>query len=261
MFYRLLKSYNFTTLAGTIAFFFIVNGGSLAFLISLTLNLFHFDYNLSITNNNTIKQILTYLNLSPSNGYTPYYIVLIATSIWSSSTFFYHIIKTGELIYKTMRKPYHFFHRITSIILVFIFIVIILISLVLLLILNYLNNRINNSFIKLTLKVSLYFILPIVIIIYFMLFVPPIRLKINEIYKGTLFTIIFWFLISILFRVYLNIFTNFKAIYGALTFLIITMIYIYLLAIGLVIGLIVNLEEISKIKNKNILTITNGDTN
>ena len=75
--------------------------------------------------------------------------------------------------------------------------------------------------------------------------------------KGALFTTLFWYIITIGFTIYVNIFTNYKAIYGALTFFIVFMIWIYLLAQGLVIGVILNFYE----KEKNARLLPNEDVN
>ena len=73
----------------------------------------------------------------------------------------------------------------------------------------------------------------------------------DEINKGASFTTLFWYVVTIGFTIYLQIFTNYKAIYGALTFFIVFMIWIYLLAQGLIIGIIINYYE--KEKNARLL--------
>ena len=90
--------------------------------------------------------------------------------------------------------------------------------------------------------VEIFFLLIVAsfVIFFFLIFIPPISLKIKDTLKGYLFTIVFWQITTIIFRLYLKLFNNFKAIYGFLTFIIIGMIYIYLLVTGLVIGLVIN---------------------
>ena len=84
------------------------------------------------------------------------------------------------------------------------------------------------------------------VILFFLLFIPPKSLKIKDTLKGYLFTILLWQITTVAFRLYLKAFNNFKAIYGFLTFIIIGMIYIYLLVIGLVIGLVINSFNVKK---------------
>jgi membrane protein len=77
-------------------------------------------------------------------------------------------------------------------------------------------------------------------------FITPHQVRFKEIKKGSLFTTLFWFVATLLFNIYLKIFTNYKAIYGAVSFFIIFMIWIYLMAQGLVIGFIINFYEKEK---------------
>lgn len=258
--YHKLKEKNFSTLAGAIAFFFVVNGGSLVFLISLLFKLFDFNISDYVTDGDSLfNKILLYFSNNQQELFTPYYYILVFTSLWSSSTLFYHILKAGELIYGIKRKKYPFFLRLLSIFLVLVFISIILSIIILLVLGNYIFKDGNKFILSFLTNVLLMVILPLAVIFYFMLFVPPIRLKFKQVKKGTIFTIVFWAVISIGFQIYLNIFTNYKAIYGAISFVVIAMIYVYLLCNGLVIGLIINYEEINKIRYDNVDKIINGD--
>ena len=90
-------------------------------------------------------------------------------------------------------------------------------------------------------------------------FVTPHSVKFKEINKGACFTTVFWYIVTIGFAVYLEIFKEYKAIYGALTFFIVFMIWIYLLAQGLIIGIILNYYE--KEKNTRLLLSKAENTN
>ena len=135
-FYSILKEKGYSTLSGSIAFFLIVNGGSLIFLLIILFDLFNLNADkLLILNNSFLNKIITYFNENRPN--TPSYYLLGFTSLWSSSTLFYHIIKAGEIIYDVKRKKFPLFSRILSILLVLIFIVIILSSILVLILGTY----------------------------------------------------------------------------------------------------------------------------
>lgn len=248
-FYSLLKSKKFTTLSGAIAFFFIVNGGSLIFLIAFSLRVLNIDLSRFSISGDIISKAINYFDENAQIMYKPYYFILAMTSIWSSSTLFYHLITAGEIIFEVKRKAHTILYRLISIFLVFIFLALMIVTIVTLVLSSYYIKSINSIWLLKLLQVALYIVIPLLIITFFMLFVPPIRLHFKEILRGVGFTIIFWSFVTIVFRIYLLIFKNYKAIYGALTFVIIVMIYIYLLAIGLIVGLIINLEYFRKIKN------------
>ena len=107
------------------------------------------------------------------------------------------------------------------------------------------------------LKYLIFLFVPYVIAICVNFFVTPHVVKFKEINKGALFTTFFWYIVTIGFTIYMNIFTEYKAIYGALTFFIVFMIWVYLLAQGLIIGIILNYYE----KEKNTRLLLNKDVN
>ena len=89
------KSYS--TLSGSIAFFLIINGGSIAYLILFISNLFNFDFKIK---NQTIMTFLTNIEnkIDYSNDFLT--IFFIVTSIYGASSLFFHLLKTGEMIYE-----------------------------------------------------------------------------------------------------------------------------------------------------------------
>ena len=84
-------------------------------------------------------------------------------------------------------------------------------------------------------------------------------MKFKEINKGAIITTMLWYLVTVGFAIYLKIFQGYKAIYGALTFFIVFMIWLYLLAQGLVIGFIYNFYQ--KEKNTRLLLEEAENTN
>lgn len=249
--YKFIKQYRVSSFASSITFFFIINGGSLFFLLALTLNLFNIEFKDYVLDaNQTLKTIILYFETNANLYYRPFYFILIITSLWSSSTLFSHIIETGELIYNKRRKVYPFFYRIISLFLVFIFIILLIIAFITSVLASYFLARFEGMFFKIIIQLSLYLIIPLFVISFFMLFVPPVRQKMAQIKKGLILTMLSFIFITIGFRLYLLIFSRYKAIYGAFTFIIIGMIYLYLLIYCLILGLLVNMLEFRKLETK-----------
>lgn len=246
--YKKLKDTNLTTIAGSISFFIILNCGSLFFLISSLLKLFNLNiYEYTIKQNDMFSYFLNFfsnnvLYLNVSN------IILTFTSLWSSSSLFYHIIQAGEVIYNKKRNNGILYKRGFSIVLVFLFIILIVITIMLIILGYYFITLIKNKLLYTFISTLLMFIIPSFIIIFFLLFVPPLSIKVKEISIGYLFTITSWVVFTYLFKLYLKLFTNFKALYGILTLLVIFMLYLYILIICLMIGMIINQEN--KLQNK-----------
>lgn len=242
------KSYS--TLSGSIAFFLIINGGSLAYLILYISNLFDFKFEVA---NKTIMTFLTRIENNIDYSNVIFTIFFIATSIYGASSLFFHLLKTGEMIYEEVNDKFTLIKRLTAII----FLTATLFIIELFFILIVIGKHFFSNLFWQILKYIILLFLPYVISICINFFITPHSVKFKEINKGALFTTFFWYIITIGFTIYVNIFTNYKAIYGALTFFIVFMIWIYLLAQGLVIGVILNFYE----KEKNARLLLNKDVN
>jgi membrane protein len=242
------KSYS--TLSGSIAFFLIINGGSLAYLILYISNLFDFKFEVA---NKTIMTFLSRIENNIDYSNVIFTIFFIATSIYGASSLFFHLLKTGEMIYEEVNDKFTLIKRLTAII----FLTATLFIIELFFILIVIGKHFFSNLFWQMLKYIILLFLPYVISICINFFITPHSVKFKEINKGALFTTLFWYIITIGFTIYVNIFTNYKAIYGALTFFIVFMIWIYLLAQGLVIGVILNFYE----KEKNARLLLSKDVN
>jgi uncharacterized BrkB/YihY/UPF0761 family membrane protein len=242
------KSYS--TLSGSIAFFLIINGGSLAYLILYISNLFDFKFEVA---NKTIMTFLSRIENNIDYSNVIFTIFFIATSIYGASSLFFHLLKTGEMIYEEVNDKFTLIKRLTAII----FLTATLFIIELFFILIVIGKHFFSNLFWQILKYIILLFLPYVISICINFFITPHSVKFKEINKGALITTFFWYIITIGFTIYVNIFTNYKAIYGALTFFIVFMIWIYLLAQGLVIGVILNFYE----KEKNARLLLDKDVN
>lgn len=249
--YRKISDQSYTTLAGSISFFFIINGGSVLYLILLIGQAFDFNVFRLFQIEHLPQAVQTVLVtlFQSSSGINPNYsIFFIISSIVSSSSLFFHMIRTGELIYHEEREKFSFIRRFLAIILVLIFLVLVVVSLSLLLLGDMFLRHLQHIILINLFRYLMLFLIPFWIILLINLFVTPNKVKIVQVMPGSIFTTLFWFVATYLFSIYLQIFANFKIIYGALTFLIIFMIWVYLMCQGLVIGFIINYEK----KRKNL---------
>ena len=95
------KSYS--TLSGSIAFFLIINGGSIAYLIMLIANLFDFEL---VIDNPSINVFLKGIESRIDYSNKFFTIFFIITSIYGASSLFFHLLKTGEIIYEEMNDKF-----------------------------------------------------------------------------------------------------------------------------------------------------------
>ena len=121
--------HNFTTLAGSLAFFIIINGGSLIFLILFVASFFSGYIPEHYLESNPFFSF--FANNIPSFT-APSTILLVFSSIWSSSSLLFHLLNIGEIIYGVKKRPFKFFKRISAIITVFIIMLLIISILIIL---------------------------------------------------------------------------------------------------------------------------------
>lgn len=249
--YKLLIKKSYSTLSGAIAFFLIINGGSIAYLMLFISNLLEID--LPVTN----EYIVSFLNTVESNVNTKSYlytIFFICTSIYGASSLFFHLLKTGEMIYEETNGKFSIIRRITAIIFLAAIIFIVEICFVLLVLSK---NVLSNIFLRI-IRYLLFTLIPLLIVICINFFITPHEVRIKDIFKGSVITTISWYVLTFVFTNYVRVFTNYKAIYGVLTLFIVFMIWVYLIAQGLVIGIIINekTKTVNLILNGNVKNIS-----
>ncbi len=254
--YKKISNKSYSTLAASIAFFLIVNGGSVFFLIinitkSLGYDIFNYvDIEYLPTQLTYIIEILYVETISTKRSF--FYTI---TSIVSGSTLFYHLIKVSEIIYEEKITEINFLNRIFSILLVILFLILIVLAFVVFLILNLLSRNIPlNIFIKYLMMLFI----PFIIILYINKVVTPRRNKFGDIILGVLFSTLFWFIATIGFSIFLSIFLNFKNNYGVFSVFIVFMVWAYLLSQGLIIGFIINHYFSLKKVNEHTILMAHG---
>ncbi len=251
--YRKISNKSYSTLAGSIAFFLIINGGSVFFLlINICNNLGYdiFNYvDIQYLPNQITRIIDIMYNESIKRNYSFFYIV---TSVISGSTLFYHLIKISEIIYEVKISDFNIISRVFSIFLVIIFLIVIILVFISFLLLNLITK---NSNLNIFLKYFTMLFIPFLIILFFQKVTTPILSKMKNIILGVFFSTFFCFIATILFSIYLKIFLNFKNSFGAISFFIVFMVWIYLLSQGLIIGYIINYNISLKTKFRNKLLI------
>lgn len=237
--YHLLVESKIITLAASFAFFLCLNGGSYLFLFITLSNYLPFDFrSLTILNveEGLTKEILLYF--INHNVSLPYSIFLIITSIYSSSSLYYHFIHISDVLIDKNRSNKRL--KSISIMVLFLTIASIILSI------NSVFLSYNYSVYKTI--ISLSFIIVITLLIYTLNVVGLNSLNIRTSYKGIIFSYVYFILLTILFMIYIKVFSNIKIIYGIFSFIIIFMLYIYLISIGLLIGIYINGKNIEVFK-------------
>ena len=234
--YHFIVDAKIPTMAGSLAFFLFLNGGSYLFLFVVLSMYLPFDLKTIVEktlSDGIFKDLIIYLvNHSKSLNYS---VFLIVTSIYSSSSLYYHFMHIGEIVSKTPQN-HKISKRIKSLILVPVFLLFISLTSIAA---TLVSSIFNTSY-----KIVL--IIAIIGIVYVMLYIANKLIFHNDkrTLKGILFSLIYFFIFTLLFILYLSYFSNFKVVYGVFSFLIILMLYIYVMCIGLLLGIYINSKNL-----------------
>ena len=240
--YYLLNDKKISTLAGSLTFFLVLNGGSFLFLyIVLSNYLPHsfLDLFLKELKESDFKDFVKYFFSYQDN--LSYSLFLIGSSIFSSSSLYYHLIQISTIL-GCGKLNVSVSKRLLAIVLTLLFLIILHVITIFSTYVMLIFKNISNYILWFT----LFIIFSVVIIVINLTALHTI--KISNVYKGAIFSIIYFIIFTFGFIIYVSTFSNFKVVYGFFSFFVILMFYLYVLAIGLIIGIDINCQKLDVFK-------------
>ena len=247
-----LKKY--TTLAGTLVFFLIMSIVPLTFWITLVLGKLPIDTEriLSLPVFASVKEVLLYVQKEATNATSSTSLLLIVTTLYSSTNLFYQMRKSGELIYDYRRKQTGIWLRLGALALLLVVMTTIVIFIITFGVGTLLFSRFLSGVWELIADYALLIGLAFSIVLLLNAYICPYKTKISCFLPGTLITLTAWGLAIAVFSVYLKI-SNMSKLYGALTVIIVFLLWLYVLMICFIVGVILNSENVIKQREKNSL--------
>ena len=246
--YGYFKSKRYTTISGTLAFFLILSIVPFVFWLSLIFGkVVNIEQVLELEILSGVKEMLSAMIESGKNAGNGVSIILIATTLYSSTNFFYHIRRSGEMIYDTKLQKGGIKLRLYALLLI---LVIMIVLICLTFILTFGKYLLNFVFLKWLSNLLTYLTLLVFLFVFALLinlFSMPFKVKFKNIVWGSLISTILWLIACVGFSVYLQI-SNAQKLYGAVSTIIIFMLWIYVLMICYTIGAIFNNILYNKIK-------------
>lgn len=233
--FKLLINKRYSTIAGAISFFVLLNGWSLMFLILYLFKILDLKENIIIKAPSIISDFFMYYREIALDSIGKKSIILVLSSLFSTSSLFYHLLRAGELIYDKKRNREKVYNRIVSIIFSISFIFLIAAIVIMKIILS----RISGGIIYIILNRIITFLLIFLIVSFINYYIVPFRINIKKVLLGSLATTIYWILCGYLFNAII-IFTNYGSIYKGLEIVVVSQLYIYIMSIGLIIGVVIN---------------------
>ncbi len=245
--YDLLTKKKYTTLAGTLVFFLIMSIVPLAFWLTLLIGRFPLDAEevLKLAVFESVKDILEFVRKEAAEATSGTSLILLVTTLYSSTNLFYQMRKSGELIYGHQHKKQGLRMRLGALALMFIIMFAVVAFLLLFALGSFLFSKYLPLFAEIVADYLLLGALSFALILLLNAYVCPYKESLKSFLYGTCVTVAAWAVASVGFTIYLRV-SNVDKLYGALSAIIIFLLWAYILMIGFIVGAILNSERIMK---------------
>lgn len=237
--FRYYSDKRFSTIAGTLVYFLLMSIAPFMLWLTLVVGNVNVEGILSHEVFESVSPVLRLLKHSAESAASGAGIVLLVTSLYSSTNFFYHLRRSGEIIYDCPRVKGGFKLRLFS--LLMITSAIILVACVAGI--SVAGSNFLDRFMPLYVSdlISSVFLLSLVLAtaIVLNIIACPYKMKVNEAITGSLLTTALWLIFIIGFGVYAQ-FANPERLYGKIAAIIVFLLWCYAMMSCFVIGMIKN---------------------
>ena len=256
-----LSEKRLTTVAGAWVFYFLTSVIPLVFLVITAFGVFGVDITLDLvsrlpTEFRSAGEARVSTAQIASKGAT---LLFILTAIFSCTGLLNQMSKDGDHLYGAKSKVKRgVMRRIFAVLSLSSFFAVFLLAAVLVAFGNEFLNISPIFFATENLATTIFTFLGIiaasyVIIILLNRFISPVKLKFSQIAVGGFCSLVIVVLGTIGFALYLRFFNSYNAFYGSLAGIVVFLLWAYILMIGLVVGVIVNV----KIYDKKVIEVKN----
>lgn len=239
--YDVLAQKKYTTIAGTLVFFLILSVVPFTFWLTLLFGKFLVDTEevLNLEAFTQVKNLLIFLQENAKVASAGASFFLGVTSLYSASNFFYHLRRSGEIIYDMSRKKGGWKVRISALLLTVATMLLLTLFLAILVGMLYIFRWLFPVWLA---EICGFFgLLFIAFLICWALnvYLCPFRLRLRDGIRGSVLTSLLWGLSTVGFSIYLRL-SNLSKLYGAITAIVVFLLWAYLMMICFVVGVIYN---------------------
>ncbi len=236
-----LSSKKYTTLAGTMAFFLVMSVVPFLFWLTLLFGRLNIDFTriFELGIFSEVKDLILYFRDSAQSATAGASVVLLVTTLYSSTNLFYHMRRSGEIIYDSRRKKGSIALRLSALGLIFLVMLLLFSGIGVFLLGNDILVRIFPSFVAQIGVYALFGVFAFALVLLLNLYICPYRIGVRSAVWGSLLTVLLGGLASFGFSVYTQ-FSSMEKLYGAAVFFILFLLWLYLLMLCFVIGVVFN---------------------
>lgn len=251
--YLLLVEKKYTTLAGTLVFFLVMAIMPLAVWLTLVFGKLNLpvDELIEMPVFSSVKNVLLYLRKEARTQTSGASFFLIATALYSATGLFYHLRRSGELIYGYNRVKSGWKIRISAVFVTFAVMILSVLSVLLIAFGTLIFNKLFTGWIASTLGYLLMIAVSFFLVLLLNAYACPYKVPLKEYFLGSFLTAGAWAVALVGFAVYLK-FGNTGRLYGALSAVIVFMLWLYVLTVCFVSGMILGSEKIKAKESKKL---------
>lgn len=251
--YDILSEKKYTTFAGTLVFFLIMSLMPFAVWLTLIFGRLNvpLDKMLALPVFQSVKRIILYVREEAIGAKRGVSVLFIATSLYSLTGLFYHMRRSGEIIYEYRRAKSGWKVRIAALVFTFAVMILCVLSAFVYSMGAFLLSKILSNRIERLLEYLLFLALSFFLIWLLNFYICPYKVRFRELVYGTAITVGAWSVALVGFAVYLKI-GNTGKLYGALGTLIVFLLWLYVLMTCFIAGVIFNSEKIRERESKKL---------
>lgn len=244
--YELLSMKKYTTIAGTLVFFLIMSIVPLTFWLTIFIGKLPVDTEqvLRLSVFSSVKKVLDYVRREATNATAGASLLLLITTLYSSTNLFYQMRRSGELIYDYHRPKQGFRLRVGALVLMLIVMLMVVVFMLLFALGTFLFSRLLPATLELAADYALLIALSFALVLLLNMYICPYKTKVKRFIPGTVVTVSAWAVAVVGFAIYLKI-SNMDKLYGALSTVIVFLLWLYMLMVCFIAGVIFNSEKIA----------------
>ncbi len=246
---KIINSKKSSTLAGALVYFALLEMVPLAYLTTLTLSAFGTKIDSSFLGEISldIKQVIDYVFEIAKNLGTSGNIIAVLISTYSATNFFYHLRRTGEIVYNYLGKN-NMLVRVASLGIMTLFLFAFALFYGLYFFISKYSYGFFGQVLGKTINYSAFILSFLVFIIMLNVYACPYKVRVKDVLIGSVYTCVFSIIMTVGFFIYINYFANFSKIYGAISVIVIFLMWLYILMKALISGMNLNVYFLGKRK-------------
>ena len=249
--YRQLSEKKYTTLAGTLVFFLLMSLVPMLFWATLLLGKLQVETSASFTlpGVEQFSEIFEYIRSEAQNATSGASVFLLITSLYSATTLFYQMRKSGEIIYETSSLSGGLQTRLGALALLFLMMSLIALTLMGFTAVSFFLSSLVGEGWETPVRYILLLVLAFLLVFFLNLYICPYPAPAKCFWLGSLLTVAAWAVALFGFTVYLRL-GNLDRLYGALSAVIVFLLWLYVMTICFIGGVIFNSQQVERNRKK-----------